>query len=218
MKKGKLIIFEGTDYSGKSTCINQIQRHLLRIDHKFVNTFEPGNGFEQGEHIGVCNEIRRVLLSTKTKPKLEALLFSASRYYHTLDMINYLNEGYDVICDRYFLSSLAYQGLSCGFNYIHACNKHALDLLNGYEVYNIVLTLDYNTYKKRSSYREQDAMEDVSVNKIKSRIENMKDAKTILKRLDMNEWVANTYFIDATQDKQSQIKECTDLVLNILNK
>ena len=213
-KKGKFIILEGTDYAGKSTCIRSLVNKLEKEGIKFVNTIEPGSLLDGKKHMDLCNEIRMQLLNNKQEPKVEALLFAMSRYFHTLDIIEYLNKGYHVICDRYFISSLAYQSINLGIYNVYDYNKYAIELLKDYEVYNLILTLDYDTYKERASFREQDAMESVSENTIKARLTNMKEIKTALETLGMNNWANNLYLIDATQTK----KEVLNNVEKILNK
>ena len=216
MKKGKLIIFEGTDYAGKSTCIRTLVDKLKKENIKFVNTIEPGNLLQDSKHELLCNKIRLHLLNNKQDSRTEALLFAMSRYFHTLDIIEYLNKGYYVICDRYFISSLAYQSINIGVYNVYEYNKHALELLKDYEVYNFIFTLDYDTYKKRSSYREQDAMEKVSENIVKLRLKNMSKIKETLKPLNMNKWINNLYFIDATQTKEEVFNNVEQIINKII--
>lgn len=217
MEKGKLIILEGTDFAGKTTCIKALKDDLESKSIKFVTTLEPGSGLKEGNFYDFCNDIRMKLLTEKYDSKVEAWMFATSRYFHTLDIINYLNNGYHVICDRFFISSLAYQAIKIGISNVYDYNKLALDLLKDYEVYNLIMTLDFDVYKTRSLLRENDVIENVSEKMIKLRIDNMKDAKTILSVLKMEKWKENTYFIDATQTKEKQIKECIETINKIIN-
>jgi len=103
---GLFITFEGIDGVGKSTQANLLQEHLEQIGKKVVRTLEPG-GTELGQ------EIRNLLLHRKGEvaPRAEALLFAADRAHHIATKVRpALADGSVVISDRYFDSSVAYQG------------------------------------------------------------------------------------------------------------
>ena len=103
---GLFITFEGIDGVGKSTQVTLLQQHLEGLGHRVVRTLEPG-----GTELGV--EIRGLLLHRKGEvaPRAEALLFSADRAHHVATKIRpALADGAVVISDRYFDSSVAYQG------------------------------------------------------------------------------------------------------------
>lgn len=106
MKKGMLISFEGGEACGKTTQIKKVVAYLREKGFDVVNTKEPG-GTPVGE------EIRNILLHSKNEisPRAEMLLFNASRCQLVSDFIvPALNEGKIVILDRFFDSTLAYQG------------------------------------------------------------------------------------------------------------
>lgn len=102
MQKGKFIVFEGGDGSGKSTCMQYIRRELG--DEHIVYVREPG-GTSLGE------SIREILLMREVmNPVAELLLFFASRAEHIARVIEpALRVGKHVLCDRFALSSYAYQ-------------------------------------------------------------------------------------------------------------
>ena len=100
------ITFEGIDGVGKSTQADLLREYLEGLGHEVVRTLEPG-GTELGQ------EIRQLLLHRKGEvaPRAEALLFSADRAHHVETKIRpALAAGKVVISDRYFDSSVAYQG------------------------------------------------------------------------------------------------------------
>lgn len=105
---GKFITLEGPDGSGKSTIINLISDYMREKHIDFVVTREPG-----GTLIG--EEIRDIILDNKNinmGSETEALLYAAARSQHVHEkIIPALNDGKNVICDRFLLSSLAYQGV-----------------------------------------------------------------------------------------------------------
>jgi len=98
MKKGMLVVFEGIDGSGKSSCMASVASALGKNADVIV-TSEPTKG-----KIGML--IRSLHDVT---PETEALLFVADRAEHTRDMKKWIDEGNIVLCDRYYASTLAYQ-------------------------------------------------------------------------------------------------------------
>ena len=91
---------------GKSTQLDLLERYLVANGHEVVRTLEPG-GTELGQ------EIRHLLLHRKgdVSPRSEALLYAADRAHHVATKIRpALEAGKVVLSDRYFDSSVAYQG------------------------------------------------------------------------------------------------------------
>jgi dTMP kinase len=100
------ITFEGIDGVGKSTQLDLLQKWLEGRGREVVRTLEPG-GTELGQ------EIRHLLLHRKgdVAARAEALLYAADRAHHVATKIRpALAEGKVVLSDRYFDSSVAYQG------------------------------------------------------------------------------------------------------------
>ncbi len=100
------ITFEGIDGVGKSTQLDLLQTWLEGRGSEVVRTLEPG-GTELGQ------EIRHLLLHRKgdVASRAEALLYAADRAHHVATKIRpALAEGKVVLSDRYFDSSVAYQG------------------------------------------------------------------------------------------------------------
>jgi dTMP kinase len=111
--KGKFIVFEGIDGSGKTTQINHLYKWLIGTDllpenNKLVITREPG-----GTKLG--KSIRSLLLDTSREKSpdsiTELLLYAADRSQHVNEIIRpTLDKGDWVISDRFCGSTLAYQG------------------------------------------------------------------------------------------------------------
>lgn len=100
------ITFEGIDGVGKSTQADLLQEWLIQQGHDVLRTMEPG-----GTELGV--EIRHLLLHRRgeVSARSEALLYAADRAHHVATKVRpALAEGKVVISDRYFDSSVAYQG------------------------------------------------------------------------------------------------------------
>lgn len=109
--QGCFITLEGPDGSGKSTIIKLLGEYFQQKGIDFIMTREPG-----GTPIG--EKIREIILdngNTAMGPETEALLYAASRGQHVHEkIIPALKEGKVVLCDRFILSSLAYQGIGRG--------------------------------------------------------------------------------------------------------
>ncbi|MDR2435776.1 MAG: dTMP kinase [Puniceicoccales bacterium] len=105
---GKFITFEGIEGCGKSTQIKLLAEWLLSLGKRVVLTREPG-GTELGEQIRIL--IKEWAIGRPFSARAELLLFEASRAQHVEEKIlPALEEGIDVLCDRFFDSSIAYQG------------------------------------------------------------------------------------------------------------
>jgi dTMP kinase len=104
---GVFISFEGGEGSGKSTQTKLLKDWLEKNGEEVLLTREPG-----GTTLG--NQLRDILLDNKTgviSPRAEALMYAADRAHHVYSLIRpALQRGEIVITDRYFDSSIAYQG------------------------------------------------------------------------------------------------------------
>lgn len=104
------ITFEGPEGAGKSTQVTRLATRLSEAGSPHLLTREPG-----GTPLGT--RVRDVLLdpALSIDPLPEFLLYSASRAQLVTDVIRpALLRGEVVVCDRYFDSSLAYQGAGRG--------------------------------------------------------------------------------------------------------
>lgn len=100
---GRFYVFEGIDGSGKTTVSRIVFERLMKaVQNEVILTAEPtsswlGDAVRRGFEEGV-------------NPLTEALLFLADRSEHTGRIKNWISGGAVVLCDRYHLSTLAYQG------------------------------------------------------------------------------------------------------------
>jgi dTMP kinase len=104
-QRGVFLVFEGIDVSGKST-----QARRIAELHDALFTFEPGD-----TPLGV--DLRHWLLDAGTPmaAQTEALLMLSDRSHHVASVIEpALREGRSVVSDRYYASTLAYQGYGRG--------------------------------------------------------------------------------------------------------
>ncbi len=108
MKKGRFIVFEGIDGAGKSTQIELLAAHLQTQGRRVYRTAEPTESVTGGL-------LRDALGGVSKRTTCEmAALFVLDRIFHNVNPVNgiekMLADGVDVICDRYYYSSMAYQG------------------------------------------------------------------------------------------------------------
>lgn len=108
--KGMFIVIEGGDGAGTTTQTSAVTHalHKLRPHIPVAAEREPTGGW-------IGQQIRKVLRGEVADPGWPALamLFAADRMDHCETIHALLNEGVDVVCDRYVLSSLVYQGINC---------------------------------------------------------------------------------------------------------
>lgn len=109
MKNGHFISFEGGEGTGKSTQIRLLANRLVDQGYLVHITREPG-GTEFSE------KIRDILKSSSDIDSItEFLLMFAARREHYIKTIRPLiDQGYFVLCDRFYDSSLVYQGVLKG--------------------------------------------------------------------------------------------------------
>lgn len=126
MKKGKFIVFEGIDGSGKSTQIRLLCEKLKADGRRVYITAEPTSSVSGG--------LLRDALSgvSKRSPGELAALFLLDRINHNVNPVNGINkltdDGFDVICDRYYYSSLAYQGSETDAQWVRDINLNCPEI------------------------------------------------------------------------------------------
>jgi dTMP kinase len=107
-KRGRFIVFEGIDGAGKTTQIELLAKRLREQGRAVYCTAEPTETVSGGL-------LRDALSGVSRRTVCEmAAMFVFDRINHNVNPVNgiqkMLAEGFDVICDRYYYSSLAYQG------------------------------------------------------------------------------------------------------------
>ncbi|HET6349123.1 MAG TPA: dTMP kinase [Candidatus Krumholzibacteria bacterium] len=113
LNNSRFIVFEGLDGAGTTTQAAKLQAHFTRRGTPSFLTNEPTS-----EPIGTF--IRRLLTGREAGPDggpyrpgehSMGLLFAADRLAHSRSIQSHLDSGEHVVCDRYLLSSMAYQTL-----------------------------------------------------------------------------------------------------------
>ncbi len=117
MSRGKLIVIEGTDCSGKETQSKLLVENLKKMGKK-VFTFDfPHYDSPTGKIVGGCYlgkpEIGEAYFkegANNVDPKVACLYYAADRKYNIGIVNEYLDKGYYVILDRYISSNMGHQG------------------------------------------------------------------------------------------------------------
>ena len=106
--KGKFIVFEGTDGSGKSTQMKLLAKYLKGKGIECLLTHEPTDS-PFGGVLRACLTGR-----IETDERAIAALFAADRLDHItnpgIGIQQHLDAGITVLCDRYYFSTHAYNG------------------------------------------------------------------------------------------------------------
>lgn len=150
LERGKYLVIEGSDGSGKGTQCDLAQSYLEDRGFAVVRTFEPG-----GTSIG--EKIRDIVKYEKTKrnPKTDIDLLTASRRESTQKVvIPALADGSIVIADRSYLSTIAYQGFGDGVDlgYILDRSKDAIGELMTPDLA-VILRMPYELIEERLKQR-----------------------------------------------------------------
>lgn len=115
--KGKIIVIEGTDCSGKETQSKLLEKKLKEsnikcIRFEFPNYKSPTGKIVGGPYLGK-KEISPSYFeegSALVDPYISCLYYAADRKYQIGEIEKYLDLGYCVIIDRYTTSNMAHQG------------------------------------------------------------------------------------------------------------
>ncbi len=126
MKKGIFITFEGPEGAGKSTQIQLLNDYLIKKNIKTIITREPGG-------TPVAEKLRDIVKyydgDEPLTDETEVLLFAASRAQHVKNLIlPSIKQGNFVLCDRFYDSTVAYQGYARGLDmsFIEILNKYVI--------------------------------------------------------------------------------------------
>lgn len=121
-KRGLFIVFEGIDGSGKDTHIKLLSEELRQQGHSVLETAEPS-----GNEVGALLRRYQRKSGKRLPAETEALLYTADRYEHIRNIVEpALKKGQIVLSNRYFYSTLAYQGaMGIDLDWIREMNRFA---------------------------------------------------------------------------------------------
>ena len=126
-KRGRFIVFEGIDGAGKTTQINLLAKYLAEQGRAVYCTAEPTESVSGGL-------LRDALSGVSRRTICEmAAMFVFDRINHNINPVNgiqkMLTDGFDVICDRYYYSSLAYQGSGTDPEWVSNMNLNCPEIM-----------------------------------------------------------------------------------------
>lgn len=204
MLKGKLIVFEGIDGSGKTTQIKMLHE-FLRQNNILVTMFREPGGTPLGE------TIRKILLSRDELrgglgETAEFMLFAAARAELTRLIIQpLLNQGITVLLDRFTLSSVCYQGYGRDLSvpFIQDVNRKVTDDLK----IDLLFLMDINPEKALNRISgESDRIEKKGINFFRA------VRKGYLKEVTSS--AKNTQIVDASNSIDSIFKSISTATRN----
>ena len=121
----KFIVIEGLDGSGKTT---QTKITAERLEKRLIKTHVTAEP-TKNTYGKLCREYLSGRPASKT---LCAAVFTADRIEHNTDPVDginaHLNRGETVLCDRYYYSTLAYQGVDVGMDWLKGLNLGCEDI------------------------------------------------------------------------------------------
>ena len=126
-ERGRFIVFEGIDGAGKTTQINLLAKYLSEQGRAVYCTAEPTETVSGGL-------LRDALSGASRRTICEmAAMFVFDRINHNVNPVNgiqkMLADGFDVICDRYYYSSLAYQGSGTDPEWVSNMNLNCPEIM-----------------------------------------------------------------------------------------
>lgn len=109
-KKGKLIVIDGTDGSGKATQVELLRKRLVKEGKtvKIVDFPEYYKNFF-GQFIGHCLS-EQYFNFVNVHPKIASVLYAADRWESSKQIEAWLKKGYVVLANRYVSSNQIHQG------------------------------------------------------------------------------------------------------------
>lgn len=114
MNKGKLIVIEGTEYSGKNTqtklLVERLKSDNINIERSSFPMYDSSTGIIiNSSLLGRDGESVFKEGMSNIPPKVASLYYAADRLYNIEYINNLLNNGINVILDRYVESNMGYQ-------------------------------------------------------------------------------------------------------------
>ncbi|MBQ9460889.1 MAG: dTMP kinase [Clostridia bacterium] len=127
MTKGRFIVLEGLDGSGKGTQADLLIAEMKRQGRKVCLTAEPTSSSTGGM-------LRDALGGFVSRDAYElSAMFLLDRIFHNVNPKNgirqYIESGVDVVCDRYYYSSFAYQGIDADLKWVMDMNLNCREIL-----------------------------------------------------------------------------------------
>ena len=202
MKKGKLIIFEGGEGSGKSTVIKKMASRLKKKGVRCLVTREPGGS-------RAAEKVREIILGYKLKPLSQLMGFLLARSIWIDEVVRPALKGsVHVLADRSYPSTYVYQGLVGGIDLSKIHSWHA-QILAGVKT-SMVVILDVDN--RRGLLRSRSTGE-VNVFEAESLRFHKRVNQGYLQLAKKYRWRV----VDANEDLPRVIDRCWELVDRQIN-
>ena len=153
--RGKFIVLEGPDRCGKSTQAKMLYNQLVARGKEVILTREPGG-------TPTAEKIRQIVLEPglDVRPMAELLLYEASRAQHTQEKIlPALEAGNIGICERYTMSTCAYQGYGRGIDLKIIDTLNQIATLGTVPDLTLVFLMSDKYFTQRGEYLFSDRLE-----------------------------------------------------------
>jgi len=207
MKKGFMLVFDGSNGAGKTTVIKGVEKYLTLKGFDVLLTREPG-----GTPIG--EKIREVILDPST-PEMcfitELMLFGAGRAQHVQEkIVPALAQGKIVISDRFDAATFSFQHFARGIDLGTIIKINDLALAGFAPDINIILDLDPDEGLKRVISRGEglDRLEDEKSDFLaKARDGYLKQAAQSPEKFEI---------INAAQSKEDVLSEVINIIDSLL--
>lgn len=207
--RGKFIVVEGVDFTGKTTQVKKIADFFLQNQSNYIITREPG-GTKVGE------VMRDLILQTEAdelSKEAILLLFTSSRAENIAKVIEpALKDGKHVICDRFLASTLVYQGVLSGFNTQDILNLHNNFNYNLYPDLTILLDAPTEVLMKRKEVQNLERQNNKFDFLPEETFNNLREA--FLKTAQINS--LNTHVVDAGKESDKVFDDIKTLLLNYI--
>lgn len=204
MNKGLFIALEGGEATGKTTTAKVLKERLEGEGYEVVITREPGG-------IPSAEAIRNNIMDYHVDAKTEVLLYLAARREHLVSkVIPALEEGKIVITDRFYLSSLVYQGYArgLGIDVVRELNAFVCDI---YPDLNIVIDIPVEVSMARKQHVEDINRLDLEGKEFHQKVE---DAYKMLCKENKD----NIVVIDGVQPMDEMIEDVYETIKKAINK
>lgn len=200
------ITFEGPDGCGKSTILKEVYEVLVDMDIPVIKTREPGG-------TRISEKLRNIILDENNKELTdvtESLLMAASRSQHVEELIiPALNEKKIVLCDRFVLSSLVYQGYArdLGIDEIYELNEFATLGTKP----DMILFFDVTEDNLLSRRKERNTSDRLEKEELSFHKKVYKGYNYIKEKYQGDE---NFYIVDANKDISEVTSYCISIILD----
>lgn len=203
INKPSFIVFEGGNGVGKSTLLNSLANILRNNGANVVTTHEPG-----ATKVGA--KIRSLVKEStdiRIDPMTELFLFSADRAQHISEVIKpSLEQGSYVLCDRFFYSTLAFQGYGRGLD-IELIYKLSETAIQGVKP-DLVILVDLHIKEARTRQKlRRDAQNDRFEAEDDKFQNTIRDAFLAVANNSKQEWV----ILDGSKSPKELIAEVSEI-------